>query len=105
MHQKDKILSLPLLIEVVDSEWDNYEVGSSFVIEEPFSAPNIDFTKYRDSRIYWDANKKGKNKYDSNRSRDGRSSSREYAEKIQTIHLGRKRRPSNKSQCIAEVQN
>ena len=62
MHQKDKILSLPLLIEVVDSEWDNYEVGSSFVIEEPFSAPSIDWKKYQDSRIYWDANKKGKNK-------------------------------------------
>lgn len=50
-------------LEVIDGDWDDYEVGSSFVIEEPFSAPSIDFIKYRDSTVYWDAtNKKGKKK-------------------------------------------
>jgi hypothetical protein len=53
-------------LESIDKEWDEYEVGSSFVIEEPFSATSIDWSKYQakyDSTVYWDAtNKKGKKK-------------------------------------------
>ena len=96
-------------LEVIDGDWDDYEVGSSFVIEEPFSATSIDWKKYQakyNSTVYWDAtNKKGKKKNDSNRSRNGRSSSRKYVAKIQAIHLGGKRRSPNKSQCITEIQN
>jgi len=109
VHQKDKIY-FRLFIEVIDEEWDNYEVGSSFVIEEPFSAPNLEKIKYakygrkNDSTIYWDANKKGK-KDDNNRSRDGRSTGRKYAAKIQAMHLGGKRRSPNKPQCVIEIPN
>ena len=69
MHQKDNQFNSPSskAITVIDSEWDNYEVGSSFVIEEPFSAPDLEKIKYAkygrkyDSTVYWDAtNKKGK---------------------------------------------
>jgi hypothetical protein len=39
---------------IIDKEWDDYEINSSFLVEEPFSAPKPNARKFgSDSEIYW----------------------------------------------------
>tara|TARA_R100001443_G_scaffold97115_3_gene104000 strand:- start:603 stop:812 length:210 start_codon:yes stop_codon:yes gene_type:complete len=42
---------------IVDKEWDEYEVGSSFLVEEPYSPPKPSLPKLgTDSEVYWTVN-------------------------------------------------
>jgi hypothetical protein len=42
---------------IVDKEWDEYEVGSSFLVEEPYSKAKPRPRKFgTDSEIYWTVN-------------------------------------------------
>jgi hypothetical protein len=59
VHQKDRnFLNTPCTL--IDPDWDDYEIGSSFVIEEPFRKEIKKYSKTYDSSIFWEIKKKGK---------------------------------------------
>lgn len=50
--QRDKAPSM-IVEHILDPDWDSYEVGSSFIVEEPFQQKKK--KKYpHDGMIYWD---------------------------------------------------
>ena len=59
VHQKDKKL-LNMKWALIDPDWDDYEIGSSFVIEEPFQKEIKKYYQHDDSRVFWEVKEKGK---------------------------------------------
>tara|TARA_R110002110_G_scaffold353894_1_gene563761 strand:+ start:344 stop:496 length:153 start_codon:yes stop_codon:yes gene_type:complete len=45
---------------LIDPDWDDYEIGSSFVIEEPFQKEIKKYSHHDDSRVFWEVKEKGK---------------------------------------------
>tara|TARA_R110000751_G_scaffold242609_1_gene342947 strand:+ start:591 stop:737 length:147 start_codon:yes stop_codon:yes gene_type:complete len=47
-------------MSIIDPDWDDYEIGSSFVIEEPFQKEIKKYSHHDDSRVFWEVKEKGK---------------------------------------------
>ena len=48
-----KFMKLIKFTEIIDKDFDDYEIGSSFVVEEPFRAKQPKHRLGNNSEVYW----------------------------------------------------
>ena len=56
----------PKFAEIIDKDFDDYEIGFSFVIEEPFRAKKPKHRLGNNSEVYWSMKLSNKNETSGN---------------------------------------